>query len=99
MAYNFFESRPVRNARAYYLRTILHGWSDQFAMKILENVRVAMPPDARLLINEHVIADEGALLFAVWMDTVMMTMFSAWERNRAQWLKLFDDAGFELIHL
>ena len=96
-AYDFFTPQPIKDARTYYLRTVLHDWPDQSALKILENVRTAMPSDARLLVNENVIAEEDPPLFAVWMDMTMMVSFSAWERTNKQWLKLFDDAGFELV--
>ena len=100
MPYSFFDKQPVTNGRTYYLRTVLHDWPDKSALQILGNVRSAMPSDARLLINENIISDEGdAPLFAVWMDTIMMVLFSAWERNKNQWLKLFDEAGFDLVKL
>ena len=54
----------------------------------------------RTIRSRTIISDEGdAPLFAVWMDTIMMVCFSAWERNKTQWLKLFDDAGFDLVKL
>ena len=72
LGYDFFTPQPVRNAKAYYMRTVLHDWPDDFCLKILKNIREAMGPDSLLLINENVVPNRGASIFQTWVDHVMM---------------------------
>ncbi|KAJ3848008.1 S-adenosyl-L-methionine-dependent methyltransferase [Lentinula lateritia] len=51
-AHNFFEPQPVKNAAVYFLRNILHDWSDEEACEILSNIRDAAGPDSKLIIFE-----------------------------------------------
>ncbi|MCJ1311746.1 hypothetical protein MMC25_005419 [Agyrium rufum] len=38
MAHNFFTTQPVKGAKAYYLRTVLHDWPNKQAREILGNI-------------------------------------------------------------
>jgi hypothetical protein len=97
MAYDFFTPQPIKNAKAYYMRTVLHDWPDESCLKILKNIRDAMGPDSLLLINENLMPDKNSTLFQVWMDFVMMCNFSSKERTRRQWLQLLENSGFEIV--
>lgn len=37
--YDFFTPQPIRSARAYYMRSICHDWSDERAAALLKNNR------------------------------------------------------------
>jgi hypothetical protein len=53
MGYDFFSpQQPVRGAAAYFLRHILHDWSDEYCVRILGPIVEAMLPGgaSRLLI-------------------------------------------------
>jgi len=52
---NFFIQSPVKGKDIYYLANILHNWPDHKATIILRNVREALGPHSRVLINEHVL--------------------------------------------
>ncbi|KAI0966730.1 S-adenosyl-L-methionine-dependent methyltransferase [Xylaria arbuscula] len=54
MAHDIFEENPVRNADIYWLRYILHDWSDDYCIKILSQIRKAMGDNSRLLIADQV---------------------------------------------
>ncbi|KAL3446918.1 hypothetical protein BJX65DRAFT_278281 [Aspergillus insuetus] len=41
-AHDFFTPQPVQNARAYSLHSILHDWSDEDGVKILQNLVPAL---------------------------------------------------------
>ena len=97
MPHDFFKPQPVKNAKAYYMRTILHDWPDEACLSILKNIRDAMGPDSLLLINENVMPDKDAVLFQAWLDFVMMSNFSAKERTQQQWLELLERGGFEVL--
>ncbi|KAI1275971.1 S-adenosyl-L-methionine-dependent methyltransferase [Xylaria sp. FL0933] len=52
--HNFFESNPSPGAAVYWLRYILHDWSDDYCVRILEAIRPAMSPKSRILICDQV---------------------------------------------
>lgn len=96
MKHDFFTVQPVKGARAYYLRTVLHDWPDNQARKILEMIRLAMGKDSILLLYEIVVPDAGHSLWAAEMDINLMASLAALERTRKQWVDLLDSSGFEL---
>ena len=49
MGYDFFTPQPIKGAKAYYLRTVLHDWPDKQAVQILKRVREAMSPESSAL--------------------------------------------------
>ncbi|GLB41603.1 putative S-adenosyl-L-methionine-dependent methyltransferase [Lyophyllum shimeji] len=51
---DFFQEMPVKGADIYYMRNIVHNWSDERAANLLRNVRQAMGPDSRLLIHDYI---------------------------------------------
>lgn len=60
-AHDFFTPQPVKGAKVYYMRRVMHGWPDDDCRKILRNIKVAMKPGySKMLINEIVIPVEGA---------------------------------------
>ncbi|KAF9484536.1 S-adenosyl-L-methionine-dependent methyltransferase [Pholiota conissans] len=52
---SFLEEIPVKNCDIYYIRNVLHNWSDEKALQILRTVREAMGSHSRLLLHEHVL--------------------------------------------
>ncbi|KAJ5384780.1 O-methyltransferase family 2 [Penicillium concentricum] len=98
-AYDFFQTQPIIGAKFYYLRRIMHDWPDDKAAKILRNVRAAMSPDSRILIDDAVLPDTGANWRSAMADLVMMT-FAGKERTKHQWESLAESAGLrvEQIH-
>ncbi|KJZ73304.1 hypothetical protein HIM_07308 [Hirsutella minnesotensis 3608] len=91
MAYDFHDLQPVKAARAYYLRYILHDWPDHVCESILSRVKEAMKPGySRLLINEHVIPPTGSRWEATGLDMVMLAVFSSKERTLHNWRDLLE---------
>lgn len=43
-SHDFFTAQPVRGARAYILRMVLHDWADNDCRKILNHLKQAMTP-------------------------------------------------------
>ncbi|KAJ5758010.1 uncharacterized protein N7511_006704 [Penicillium nucicola] len=97
MAHDFFKEQPVRNAKAYFLRTVLHDWPDMQAVQILRRLRAAMGADSLLLINESVLPQSGVGLSAVLSDLHMMASYASLERTERQWRDLLEMAGFQLV--
>lgn len=57
LAHDFFTPQPVKHADAYFLRMILHNYSDKYAVKIIQQLIPAMkrgPGGSKLLIAEQV---------------------------------------------
>ncbi|EJD39486.1 S-adenosyl-L-methionine-dependent methyltransferase [Auricularia subglabra TFB-10046 SS5] len=57
---DFFAATPVAGCEFYYLRNILHDWSDEECAAILRNTWKAMTnPRARVLVHEIVLLDSA----------------------------------------
>ncbi|KAK0301696.1 hypothetical protein LTR82_018161 [Friedmanniomyces endolithicus] len=98
MPYDFFTPQPVVGARAYFLRDIMHNWSDAISTSMLRNVAAAMDKDySTLLIDQYVLPPTGADLRAAEMDILMLLHTSGLQRTLPMWKTLFSSAGLELV--
>ncbi|KAF2280130.1 O-methyltransferase A [Westerdykella ornata] len=52
--HDFFSDNPVKGAEVYWLRYIIHDWSDEYCVKILSAIRASMGPKSRILICDQV---------------------------------------------
>ncbi|KAJ5278920.1 hypothetical protein N7478_004292 [Penicillium angulare] len=95
--YDFFQVQPVKNAKVYFMRTVLHDWPDKQAAQILSQIRDAMGPDSVLLISETMLPRTGVLLSSALSDLQMMGSFASLERTEAQWRALLEIAGLDLV--
>lgn len=50
MPHDFFSKNPVQAADVYWLRYIIHDWSDEYCVKILSAIKASMGPKSRILI-------------------------------------------------
>ena len=99
MGYDFFTPQPVKGARAYYMRTVLHDWPDKQAQAILERIREAIDPDSILLINENDLPESNVSLYSAEIDFSTMALLSSLERTQRQWEDLLVEAGFEVVRV
>ncbi|PHH61141.1 hypothetical protein CDD81_758 [Ophiocordyceps australis] len=99
--YDFHTEQPIKGARAYFMRAILHDWSDQACLSILARIKTAMKPGySRLLINELVIPPTGVYHEATALDLQLMVLLSSWERTRSQWHDLLENrAGLRIMRI
>ena len=97
VAGSFFDSVPEGDA--YILSGILHDWPDDAAARILQTIRRAAPPHARLLINESVIKPGNEPDGAKWLDLLMLVLAGGRERSEEQWRALLEGAGFQVESL
>lgn len=97
VSYSMFDAQPVRGAKAYYMRTVLHDWPDKQALQALQRVWEAMADDSVLLINENTVPETWVPRFNTSVDLIMMNMFSSLERTDKQWLSLLERAGFKVV--
>ena len=61
MEHDFFTEQPVKDADVYYLRWILHDWSDGYAVWILRALTPALKEKARIVISEIVLPEPGGV--------------------------------------
>ncbi|CRK45149.1 hypothetical protein BN1723_016488 [Verticillium longisporum] len=54
VVHDFFEKNPVPEADVYWLRYVLHDWSDDYCVRILSGIRQSMGPRSRILICDQV---------------------------------------------
>lgn len=54
---DFFKEQPIKGAKFYYLRHILHDWTEEDSIQILKAIVPALGPDSRIVIDEFVLPD------------------------------------------
>ncbi|KAJ4378633.1 hypothetical protein N0V86_005503 [Didymella sp. IMI 355093] len=97
MVHDFLTAQPLEAARAYYMHSVLHDWTDDVCKQILKQIAGAMKPGySKLLINENIIPATGANWEATALDITMMTLFGAQERTSSEWQKLLEDPSIGL---
>ena len=57
MHHDFFTEQPVKMADVYFLRWILHDWSDKYALIILRSLIPALKDGARIILFERVLTE------------------------------------------
>ncbi len=48
-AHDFFTPQPQKNASVYFLKHVIHDWSDEYSTKILKQLRDAAGPRTKLI--------------------------------------------------
>ncbi|TQV91602.1 sterigmatocystin 8-O-methyltransferase [Cordyceps javanica] len=98
MTYDFFTKQPIKGARAYFYHHILHDWSDEKCLEILDAVKGSMTAGySKILLHEMIVPEEGASTFHAMLDMTMMAFNAGMERTEKQWRELLDKAGFEVV--
>ncbi|KAG4416780.1 hypothetical protein IFR04_010109 [Cadophora malorum] len=96
--HDFFTPQSVEGARAYYLRSILHDYSDAVCRKILQHIVTAMKPGySKLLIFEWILPDVGTPLYPALLDINMLALLSGMERTETQWTELLSSVELEIV--
>lgn len=100
MVHDFFTEQPIKNARAYYMHSVLHDWPDSKCLEILRYLTAAMKPGySKLLIHENVIPDTGAHWQSTALDLIMMSMVSSKERKETEWRQVIQAAGLQIAKI
>lgn len=87
-------------AKAYFLRRILHDFSDPFCVAILSKIVPAMAPDSRILIADLMLP-ENATANELGIVSFDMTMFNMGgkQRTEACFQQILEEAGCELVKI
>ncbi|KAI1085383.1 putative O-methyltransferase [Whalleya microplaca] len=100
ISHDFFTPQPVKNARAYYLHSVLHDWGDDDCVKILEQLKSALRPGySKVLINEIVVPGQNPTWPTTSMDQLMFVLGAMQERTEAHWEKIVKRAGFKVVQI
>lgn len=97
MKHDFFTVQPIKGAKVYFLRNVLHDWPNKQAKVILERLHDAMTKNSILLIQESEMLESNVPLRSTYMVLSMMAAFSGLERTRTQFEELLESAGLKLI--
>ncbi|MFN9635858.1 MAG: methyltransferase [Synechococcaceae cyanobacterium] len=93
---DFFADIPV-GGDAYLLKHIVHDWGDEACLRLLERIRSAMAPGARLLLLEQVIPPGNAPFPGKLLDLNMLVMSEGGrERTPGEYANLLSRAGLNL---
>jgi hypothetical protein len=100
VAGDLLESVP-RGADAYVLSSVLHGYGDDDARRILQNCRTAMAPESRLVVIEVVLPakvehPDPVIERLFLADLNMLAVTGGRERSETEWQALLSSAGFEV---
>ena len=102
-AQDILEPNTLHGADVYLLRSILHDWSDKYAILILKNLVPALKDGARILIADFIMPEQGK--GPNWVERLsttksmqMMTVVNAKERTEEDWADIVRraDQRFEL---
>ena len=96
---SFFDTVPPGHD-LYLLKSIVHDWDDEHALKILATCRAAMGATSRLLLVERVVPDRVTTsatdMASVMSDLHMMVLLGGRERTDAEYAALFEAVGLRL---
>ncbi|HJW08031.1 MAG TPA: methyltransferase [Holophagaceae bacterium] len=96
---SFFEEVP-RGCDAYFMKHILHDWSDDHCALILSRIRELMSPVGRLLVAELVLPEDATPHFGKLLDIEMLALTGGGrERTAAEFATLFARGGFRLVQV
>jgi ubiquinone/menaquinone biosynthesis C-methylase UbiE len=95
VAGDFFK-QVVPGGDAYFMRHIIHDWTDEQCTVILRNIRKVIPPHGKLLVCEMVIPPGNEPNIGKLLDLNMLVIPGGRERTAEEYDALFAGAGFKL---
>ncbi|KAL4950917.1 O-methyltransferase-domain-containing protein [Aspergillus filifer] len=88
----------------YFLRNVLHNWSDKYSRKILQAIVPALKEGDRIVLNEHIVPEPGTgsatvERFARASDMTMLSILNGQERTAQQFEALVEsaDPGLKVV--
>ncbi|KAG8629825.1 hypothetical protein KVT40_001444 [Elsinoe batatas] len=100
---DFLTSNQARSVDVMILRSILHDWPDEDAVRILKNLVPAMEPKTKIVIMDIVASSSGKSplqqKLSTYLDLNMMMMYGAEERTEQKWKEIIAKAGMEIVRI
>ena len=95
---SFFDSVP-KGGDAYLLSHIIHDWSEEQCLTILNHCRSAMKPGGRILIIEMVLPDGNTPHPGKLLDMMMLVGPGGQERTVSEYHALLAKAGLKIARI
>ena len=61
-SHDFFQEQPIKGAQIYYMHKIMHDWPDKDCAVILTQIKKAMVPGSRILVNDCILLNHACPL-------------------------------------
>jgi len=93
---DFFKPQATKTgAKAFFLRHIIHDWSDEDASRILKQLLPEVENGAKILVSDRALSFSSQRpthldSMVQWVDLLMWTLLGAKERSAEQWQKLLE---------
>ncbi|KAL4951466.1 S-adenosyl-L-methionine-dependent methyltransferase [Aspergillus filifer] len=98
--HDFFTPQPIKGARIYHMKAVMHDWSDDRAVEILRYTAASMKPGySKVWIVDRVLPETGADKVSVWQDICMVATLGGLERTREQFKQLLSQAGLIITYV
>ncbi|KAF7589009.1 hypothetical protein BBP40_004940, partial [Aspergillus hancockii] len=97
--HDFNEPQPVKGAKFYYMRGILHDWPDETCRRILNHTVDALGPESVILIDDMVLPATGVNWQTTQVDLCMMMAMAGRERTHEDWSALLDIVGLKIVNI
>ncbi|OAP63286.1 hypothetical protein AYL99_02513 [Fonsecaea erecta] len=99
MEYDFFTPQPIRGARIYFMRRVLHDFPDSKCREILRNqIQGMVKGHSKLLVCETVLPAVGCSGFESLAD-ISRTTFCSMQRSAKQWTALLASVGLKIVQI
>ncbi|MDT0345823.1 methyltransferase [Streptomyces litchfieldiae] len=95
---DFLESVPA-GGDYYVIKHVLHNWSEEDGLRILDACRRAMAEGGRILVVDAVIPRDNAFHPGKTQDLMMMPIVDGQELTKEGFQALFAKAGFKLTRI
>ncbi|MCJ1469188.1 hypothetical protein MMC07_007821 [Pseudocyphellaria aurata] len=100
MEHDIFKKNPVEGADVYWLRWILHNWSDEYCIQILTSHEYQLGCPELKRAPPPLLANYGS--YTRWshqLDLSMMAATNGIERTPAQFRQLIEAAGMKMLKI
>ncbi|KAJ6006798.1 hypothetical protein N7451_004742 [Penicillium sp. IBT 35674x] len=95
--HDIFTPQPVKGARAYYFKHIMHDWDDDHCRVILQHITAAMQTGySKVLIEDYIVPDQNAGPKETLTDLIVMVWCPGIERTRHRWTELLQSVGLTI---
>ncbi|EFA82380.1 hypothetical protein PPL_04805 [Heterostelium album PN500] len=94
---DFFTDK-IPEADIYIMKSILHNWTDDQAVKVLKNVANSMKQGSKLYVYDIVLGNEKNEQqgVGVWLDIKMFQLMNGRERSLKEFEKIAREAGVKI---
>src|SRR5688572_7342783 len=86
----FMDALP--SADCYLIMQVIHDWENQKAARILDAIRKAAAPGAKLLLIECIVPEDSQPSWTKMLDLQMLTLLSGKERTENEYSKMLQTA-------